>query len=68
LSGQESFIDSAGRTMDYWIESSSVYISGFLSRIDIVLSADPWILTAVMTGFGFLVFAAGMVAALRTMR
>jgi hypothetical protein len=67
VSGQESFADAAGRTMNYWIESSSLYISGVLSRLDTVLSADPWFLTAFMTGFGLIVFAAGLAAALRTL-
>ncbi len=60
MSGQESFIESAGRTMDYWINTSSGFIA--------TLTADPWVLATGMTGFGLVIFTAGIVAALKTMR
>jgi anti-sigma factor RsiW len=68
MSGQESLVDSAGRTMSYWIATSSGAIAGILGHISASLASDPWIFLICMTGFGLLIFAAGMFAALKTMQ
>jgi len=68
MSGQESLVDSAGRTMEYWVASSSAMIVDAFSWIDASLAADPWTFAICMTGFGLLIFTAGMVAALKTIR
>ncbi len=68
MSGQESLIDSAGRTMEYWIASSSGVIAGFFNEIEGLLAADPWVFMMGMIGFGLVIFTAGIVAALKTMR
>ena len=68
MSGQESLIDSAGRSMDYWIVAASGVIAGIFNQIEATMSGDPWILAMGMIGFGLLVFTAGTVAALKTLR
>ena len=68
MSGQASFVDSAGKTMEYWIAASSGTIAGLLNQVETVLANDPWILVAGMTGFGMVVFTAGIATALKTMR
>ena len=68
MSGQESLVESAGRTMEYWVASSSGVIAGFFSETESALAADPWIFMMGMIGFGLVIFTAGIVAALRTMR
>jgi len=68
LTGQERFIETAGKNMEGWIASSSVLIAGFFTHVDAALAADPWLLTAGLVGFGMVIFAAGTAAAFRTLR
>jgi anti-sigma factor RsiW len=68
MSGQESIIESAGRAMEYWISSTSGTIAGLFSQVEMTLSGDPWVLVTAMTGFGLVIFTAGVVAALKTLR
>ncbi len=68
MSGQESFIDSASSSMEYWTEATSGIIAGMFSQVEATLAGDPWVLATAMIGFGLVVFTAGMVAALKTLR
>lgn len=68
MSGQESLVDSAGRSMDYWIVAASGVIAGIFNQIEATMSGDPWIVAMGMIGFGLLIFTAGTVAALKTLR
>ena len=68
LSGQERFIETAGKTMEGWTASSSVLIADFFTQIEAALATDPWLLTAGLVGFGMVIFAAGTAAAFRTLR
>ena len=68
MSGQESLVDSAATSMEYWIEATSGIIAGMLSQVEATLAGDPWVLATAMIGFGLVIFTAGMVAALKTLR
>jgi anti-sigma factor RsiW len=68
MSGQESFIESAAATLNYWVDSTSGVIAEVLSQGQLTINADPWVLTFGMLGFGLLVFAGGIMAALKTLR
>jgi anti-sigma factor RsiW len=68
LSGQDSFVASAGSLMDGWTASTTGMISGMIRQIEAIMAGDPWILASGMIGFGMLIFTAGMAAALKTMR
>jgi len=68
MSGQESFIESAGRIMQYWIDASSGLIADIFIQVEMTLTADPWVFAIGMTGFGLIIFTAVIMAALRTMR
>ncbi len=68
MSGQESLVDSAERSMEYWTAAASGVIAGMFHQVETSLAGDPWILAAAMIGFGLLIFTAGMVAALKTLR
>ena len=68
MSGQESLVDSATRSMEYWTVAASGVIAGMFSQIEASLAGDPWILVTAMIGFGLVIFTAGMVAALKTLR
>ncbi len=68
MSGQESLVDSATRSMEYWTVAASGVIAGMFSQIEASLAGDPWILATAMIGFGLVIFTAGIVAALKTLR
>ena len=63
-----SLVDSAGRSMDYWMVAAGGIIAGIFNQIEAIMSGDPWILAMGMIGFGLLIFTAGMVTVLRTLR
>lgn len=68
ISGQESFVDSTTRSMDYWTEAMSGIIAGLSSQVEAIFGGDPWVIVMGMTGFGLVIFTAGMIAALKTLR
>lgn len=68
MSGQKSILDSAARSMDYWTATASGTIAGIFRQVEMTLSGDPWVLTMAMIGFGLLIFTAGVMAALKTLR
>ena len=68
LAGQEGFIEASGRAMERWIGSSSAVIADFFAQVEASLASDPWLLTAGLVGFGMVIFAAGTMAAIRSLR
>lgn len=68
LSGQESFIDSASSSLEYWTGTVSTAIAEIFSQVEATLSGDPWVLVTAMTGFGLVIFTVGVMAALKTLR
>ena len=65
VSEQESFISTATKSMDYWIETTGGWIAGQLYALT---SMDPWLLASGMIGFSILIFTAGTVAAFKALR
>lgn len=68
MSGQESFTESAASSLEYWTGTVSGAIADIFSQVEATLSGDPWVLVTGMIGFGLVIFTAGMVAALKTLR
>jgi hypothetical protein len=68
MSGQESFTDSAASSLEYWTGTVSGAIADIFSQVEATLAGDPWVLVTAMVGFGLVIFTAGVVAALKTLR
>jgi anti-sigma factor RsiW len=68
MSGQESFTESAASSLEYWTGTVSGAIADLFSQIEATLAGDPWVLVTAMIGFGLVIFTAGVVAALKTLR
>lgn len=68
MSGQKSILDSASRSMDYWTSATSGTIAGIFRQVEMTLSGNPWVFAMAMIGFGLLIFTAGVMAALKTLR